>query len=123
MAQRSLACTQARIRAVFSRLVSVFSGASRSAIALGSAAGAVLFGASSPLARGLFSVPAGGVGYVTVHGYPKGFDYFVVAMLVVGAVVGGVVGGWWRVGAPRGGATQLSSAAGPPPGRNPLSDL
>src|SRR5258708_35245689 len=103
MAQRSLACTQARIRAVFSRLVSVYTGASRGAIALGSAAGAVLFGASSPLARGLFSVPAGGVGYVTVPGYPKGFDYFAVPLPVVGAFLRGVAVGWARVGASGGG--------------------
>ena len=108
---------------MFSRLVSVFSGASRGAIALGSAAGAALFGASSPLARGLFSVPVGGVGYVTVHGYPKGFDYFVVAMLVVGAVVGGVVGGWWRMGAPGRGVTELSSATSIQPVRTLLASI
>jgi hypothetical protein len=108
---------------VFSRLVSVFSGASRSAIALGSAVGAALFGASSPLARGLFSVPAGGVGYVTVHGYPKGFDYFVVVLLVMGAIAGGIVGGWLRVGPPRGGATEVSSATGHTPLRTLLASV
>ena len=31
----------------------------------------------------LFHPPAGGIGFVTVHAYPKSFDYFVVALLVV----------------------------------------
>jgi hypothetical protein len=78
-----------RIRAVFSRL----HAASRPAIALGAALGAAMFGALSTLCRGLFHLPAGGVGFVTVHAYPKGFDYFVVGMLFAGAVVGGLLGG------------------------------
>jgi hypothetical protein len=71
---------------VFFRLAN----ASRGLIAAGAAAGAALFGALSALARPLFSVPAGGVGFVTVNHYPKGFDYFVVAMIAAGAIAGGI---------------------------------
>jgi hypothetical protein len=70
-------------------------------IAAGSAAGAVVFAAISTIARGLFSVPGGGVGYVTATGYPKGFDYWVVAMIIAGAVVGGIAAGWGVSGQPR----------------------
>lgn len=67
---------------------------SRGVIAAGSAAGGVVCAALSFLTRGLFRVPQGGVGYVTVSHYPKGFDYFVVAMLVAGAVAGGIAAAW-----------------------------
>jgi hypothetical protein len=60
-------------------------------IAAGAAAGAAILGALSSLARPLFAVPAGGIGFVTVSHYPKGFDYFVVAMIAGGAMAGGVV--------------------------------
>lgn len=72
---------------MFFRLAS----ASRGLIAAGAAAGAGIFGALSSLARPFFSVPTGGVGFVTVSHYPKGFDYFVVAMIAGGAIAGGVV--------------------------------
>ncbi len=74
-------------------MLSRLSTASCGVIAAGSAAGAAAFGALSPLGRGLFSVPGGGTGFVTVNHYPKGFDYFVVAMIVTGAVAGGVLAG------------------------------
>jgi hypothetical protein len=60
-------------------------------IAAGAAAGAAILGALSSLARPLFAVPVGGIGFVTVSHYPKGFDYFVVAMIAAGAMAGGVV--------------------------------
>jgi hypothetical protein len=104
-------------------VISRLANASRGAIALGAAAGAALLGALTPLARGLFHVPSGGVGFVTVHGYAKGFDYFVVAALVLGAVLGGLVaGGWWRVGAhPRPLRDLGANVAEPPPAtRHPL---
>jgi hypothetical protein len=42
-------------------------------------------------------VPTGGVGIVTISGYPKAYDYAVIALLVAGAAVGGYV---LSVGAP-----------------------
>ena len=44
--------------------------------------------AIAPLIRGFFSVPGGGVGWVTVHRYPKGFDYAVIALLMIGSTIG-----------------------------------
>src|SRR5260221_12492995 len=96
-----------RIRAMFSRLAS----ASRGVIAAGSTAGAVVFAALSPIARGLFSVPGGGVGYVSVTHYPKGFDYWVVAMVIVGAVAGGGAAGLCLGGQARGTAEPEPYAA------------
>lgn len=77
---------------MFSRLAN----ASRSLMALGAAAGAAVFGVASFGCRGLFSVPTGGVGFVTVNHYPKGFDYFVVAAIVTGALVGGIIAGLFK---------------------------
>lgn len=54
---------------------------------LGAAAAAFI----APLIRPLFSVPTGGIGYVTIHHYPKGWDYAVVALLVLGSFVGGAI--------------------------------
>lgn len=59
--------------------------------ALGSLIGVALAGAIAPLIRPLFSVPTGGVGAVTVGGYPKGWDYAVVALLALGAFAGGML--------------------------------
>jgi hypothetical protein len=61
-------------------------------VALCAIAGAALAGLVSPYLRHLFAVPTGGVGAVTVSGYPKGWDYAVVALLIFGAVAGGAVG-------------------------------
>jgi hypothetical protein len=60
-------------------------------IAIGSLAGALAAALLAPLARGFFSVPSGAIGYVTVHQYPKGWDYAVIALLVVFAAAGGVL--------------------------------
>ena len=56
--------------------------------ALGSLIGAAMAACLAPLIRPLFHPPAGGVGFVTVAGYPKAWDYAVVALLVLGAAVG-----------------------------------
>ena len=58
-------------------------------VALCSIAGAAVAGLVAPHLRHFFAVPTGGVGAVTVQGYPKGWDYAVVALLVFGAAVGG----------------------------------
>ena len=58
-------------------------------LAIGSAIGAALGALAVPFLRPLFSVPTGGVGAITVMGYPKGWDYAVIALLVLGAAVGG----------------------------------
>ncbi|HYM59722.1 MAG TPA: hypothetical protein VEZ11_02385 [Thermoanaerobaculia bacterium] len=54
----------------------------------GALAGAVIAGWIAPLLRPLFQVPAGGIGAVTLAGYPKSFDYAVVALLVAGSAIG-----------------------------------
>ncbi|MEA2237753.1 MAG: hypothetical protein QOC81_2477 [Thermoanaerobaculia bacterium] len=54
---------------------------------IGTLLGALLVFAIAPHCIGWFSVPAGGIGAVTLAKYPKGFDYFVVfALTVVGAL-------------------------------------
>ena len=60
-------------------------------VALGSMAGAALAALLAPMTRPFFSVPTGGIGAVTISAYPKGWDYAVIAMLVLGAAVGGVL--------------------------------
>jgi len=67
-------------------------------IALGSLLGAALAACAAPFLKPLFAVPAHGVGFVTVHGYAKSWDYGVLAVLVVGAFAGGWLGsgGWSR---------------------------
>lgn len=63
-------------------------------IALGTLTGALLAAAAAPFIRPFFSVPTGGIGAVTVNGYPKNWDYAVVALLVLGAFVGGALVAW-----------------------------
>ena len=58
-------------------------------MAIGSIAGAIVAAVVAPLTLRLFDVPAGGVGWVTVQQYPKGWDYFVVGLLFAGAFAGG----------------------------------
>jgi uncharacterized membrane protein len=58
-------------------------------IAAGASAGAIAGAAIARLIRPLFHPPAGGVGFVTVNGYPKSWDYAVVALLIGGAFIGG----------------------------------
>src|SRR5688572_23101163 len=60
--------------------------------ALGSLLGAAVAAGLAWLTRGFFDVPLGGVGFVTENAYPKGWDYAVVAMLVVGSAVGAWLG-------------------------------
>lgn len=60
-------------------------------IAIGSLAGALAAALLAPLLRGFFAVPTGAIGFVTVNQYPKGWDYAVVALLVVFAAIGGYV--------------------------------
>lgn len=62
--------------------------------AAGSAAGAALAAVAAPLLRPWFGVPAVGVGPVTVAGYPKSWDYAVIALLVLGAFAGGALASW-----------------------------
>jgi len=62
--------------------------------ALGSVVGAGLAAWAAPLIRPLFSVPATGVGAITVSAYPKSWDYAVVALLVFGAFAGGALASW-----------------------------
>lgn len=62
--------------------------------ALGSLAGAAVAAAVAPLIRPWFAVPAVGVGAVTVSGYPKSWDYAVVALIVLGAFAGGAIATW-----------------------------
>ncbi|MGZ7040975.1 MAG: hypothetical protein ACXVH7_04200, partial [Thermoanaerobaculia bacterium] len=63
----------------------------RARLAVGSLAGAALAACVAPLLRPIFSVPSGGIGFVTVANYPKGWDYAVVALLIAGAFVGGLL--------------------------------
>lgn len=62
--------------------------------ALGSLAGAALAGAIAPFLRPLFAPPKVGVGMLTVTGYPKQWDYAVIALLVLGAFAGGAIASW-----------------------------
>ena len=59
--------------------------------ALGSLAGAAIAAGVAFAIRPLFDPPVGGVGFVTVQGYAKGWDYFVVAALVLGACAGALL--------------------------------
>src|SRR5687767_15086694 len=59
-------------------------------VALGSLLGAAVAACVAPFLKPLFSVPGHGVGFVTVQGYGKGWDYCVLALLVIGAFAGGM---------------------------------
>jgi hypothetical protein len=78
-------------------------------VALGSLAGAALAACAAPFLRPFFSVPTFGVGAVTVSAYPKGWDYAVIALLIVGASAGGAIVAW-RAG-------RTTPQPGPAPGR------
>lgn len=56
-------------------------------------AGAAVMMLLAPLFRSWFHPPVGGVGFVTVHAYPKNFDYFTIALLSFGALAGGLLAG------------------------------
>ncbi|MDP9190266.1 MAG: hypothetical protein M3P06_01005 [Acidobacteriota bacterium] len=60
-------------------------------VALGSFAGAAIASAIAPATKRFFAPPTGGVGWVTVNAYPKGWDYAVIALLVIGAFAGGAL--------------------------------
>ncbi|HEX6642999.1 MAG TPA: hypothetical protein VF215_17915, partial [Thermoanaerobaculia bacterium] len=60
-------------------------------VALGSLAGAAIGAALAPFTKRFFAPPHVGVGWVTVNAYPKGWDYAVIALLVLGAFVGGAL--------------------------------
>jgi hypothetical protein len=60
-------------------------------VALGSLAGAAVAAAIAPLTKRFFAPPDVGVGWVTVNAYPKGWDYAVIALLVIGAFAGGAL--------------------------------
>jgi hypothetical protein len=61
----------------------------------GALTGALIVFAIAPHCIGWFSVPAGGIGAVTIAKYPKGFDYFVVIALTVASAIGA-----WTFSAP-----------------------
>jgi hypothetical protein len=63
----------------------------RARVALGSLAGAAIAAAIAPATKHFFAPPTGGVGWVTVNAYPKGWDYAVIALLVIGAFAGGAL--------------------------------
>jgi len=77
-------------------------------VALGSLAGAALAACAAPFLRPFFSVPTGGVGAITVNAYPKGWDYAVIALLILGASAGGAIVAW-RAGR----STSLDTAPAP----------
>jgi hypothetical protein len=58
---------------------------------LGSLAGTAVALFVAPRLKPWFSVPDGGVGWVTINGYPKSWDYAVIALLVVCAFAGGAL--------------------------------
>src|SRR5688500_12013584 len=60
-------------------------------VAVGSLVGAAVAAAIAPWTRRFFSPPDVGVGWVTVNAYPKGWDYAVIALLVIGAFAGGAL--------------------------------
>ena len=59
--------------------------------AVGAAVGAAVAAGVAFVARPLFHPPLGGVGFVTVNAYPKSWDYFVVAVLAIGACAGALL--------------------------------
>ena len=60
-------------------------------VAVGTLAGAAVAALVAPMIRPLFSAPKGGVGLLTVAGYPKSWDYAVIALLILLGCAGGVV--------------------------------
>jgi hypothetical protein len=60
-------------------------------VALGSLIGAGIAALIAPWTKRFFSPPDVGVGWVTVNAYPKGWDYAVIALLIIGAFAGGAL--------------------------------
>src|SRR5688572_19109600 len=83
-------------------------------VAMGSLAGAIVAAICAPLILPLFRVPEGGVGFVTIHHYPKGWDYAVVALIVGLSCLGGMVAS--RLWAPGSGLLGASSTSSSEPG-------
>jgi hypothetical protein len=82
-------------------------------VALGSLAGGAIAAAAAPFTKPFFSAPTGGVGALTIHGYPKSWDYAVVALLFLGAFVGGLAALGRRASSPR--AAGILPDGPPPP--------
>jgi len=61
-------------------------------VALGSLAGAAIAGLIAPRIRPHFHPITGGVGALSVAGYPKSWDYAVIALLIALAFIGGALG-------------------------------
>ncbi len=59
--------------------------------AIGALLGAAVAAGVAFVARPFFDPPLGGIGFVTVNAYPKGWDYFVVLALVVLPCAGALV--------------------------------
>ncbi|HEV2720417.1 MAG TPA: hypothetical protein VG323_10405, partial [Thermoanaerobaculia bacterium] len=82
-------------------------------LVLGAAAGAAAAALIAPHIRGFFHVPTGGVGACTKLGYPKGWDYAVIALLTIGSALGALAS------SPAGGAASRRGAGGTPASRPP----
>ena len=67
-------------------------------LTIGAVAGAIACAVAAPLLHPLFHPPTGGVGFVTVNAYPKGYDYLLVALLALGACAGALATTWMRHG-------------------------
>jgi len=77
---------------------------------LGAAAGAAAAALIAPHLRGFFHAPTGGVGACTKLGYPKGWDYAVVALLTAASALGAMASspaGRVPSAAPRGGTPRV----------------
>src|ERR1051325_2873414 len=64
-------------------------------LSVGAVLGAAVAAYVASLIRPLFGVPSGGVGYITVHHYPKNWDTAVVALLVFGSCAGALIAAHW----------------------------
>lgn len=60
-------------------------------MAIGAIAGAIIARFCAPLILPFFRVPDGGVGFVTIHQYPKGWDYAVLVLVLGFSFLGGVL--------------------------------
>ena len=90
--------------------------APRSIFIAGAVVGAFFALLIAPAFRSLFHPPSGGIGAVTVAGYPKSFDYFVITLLslfsAAGAAMAGIIYGGKR--RPQVSAGELGVIAGRP---------
>jgi hypothetical protein len=72
----------------------------------GALLGAALAAVGAWLIRPLFDPPTGGVGFVTVNAYPKGWDYAVIALLIAGSAAGAWLAGRRSIVDPSGGKSR-----------------